>query len=271
MSDVVARGVRFHVQRLGAGEQTVVFIHGLVMDNLSSWYFTLANPVAAFSEVVLYDLRGHGMSERPATGYALSDMVADLAGILDALSTVKPVTLIGNSFGALVAVAFAVAHPDRVAALVVVDGHLGEAEWGEKMAATLSLTGGARDRQILESFKSWLGRHSERKRTRLARNAQALVSGTSLVGDMRSSGSVSDADLRSLRCPILALYGDRSDVRDQGERLARLAPGCELRWIPGSTHSVIWEATALVREQVVSWLRSPKPTPWLDSSSSSRH
>jgi len=47
MADVVANGVRHHVQRLGRGDRTVVFVHGLVMDNLSSWYFTVANPVAA--------------------------------------------------------------------------------------------------------------------------------------------------------------------------------------------------------------------------------
>ena len=48
MADVVCRGVRLHVQRLGAPDRpvTAVFLHGLVMDNLSSWYFTVANPAA---------------------------------------------------------------------------------------------------------------------------------------------------------------------------------------------------------------------------------
>ena len=63
MVDVVANGVRHHVQRLGAGVPPVVFVHGLVMDNLSSFYFTLANPVAARTEAILYDLRGHGGTE----------------------------------------------------------------------------------------------------------------------------------------------------------------------------------------------------------------
>jgi len=136
-----------------------------------------------------------------------------------------------------------------------VDGHLGEAEWGAEMAATLSLTGSERDRQIMESFKNWLGRHSERKRNRLAANAEALVTKTTLVDDMRRSRAITDRDLQSLACPVLALYGERSDVREQGERLARLAPRCELQWVPGSTHSVIWEATALVKARVVEWLR----------------
>ena len=46
MAEVVANGVRFHVQHLSDGDPTVVFLHGLVVDNSSSWYYTVANPVA---------------------------------------------------------------------------------------------------------------------------------------------------------------------------------------------------------------------------------
>src|SRR5437764_271578 len=102
MADVVARGVRFHVQRLGRGDRggaTVVFLHGLVMDNLSSFYFTLANPVAQVADVMLYDLRGHGRSERPAAGYTLSDMVLDLEALLETAGIKGPIAIVGNSFG----------------------------------------------------------------------------------------------------------------------------------------------------------------------------
>src|SRR5688572_31593559 len=120
MADVVANGVRHHVQRLGSGRPTVVFVHGLVMDNLSSFYFTLANPVATGAAVLLYDLRGHGLSERPARGYAIADLVADLAALLDAEDLRAPVQLVGNSFGGLIALAFAIAHPARVGGLVLI-------------------------------------------------------------------------------------------------------------------------------------------------------
>ena len=71
MADVVANGVKFHVQRLvpkhAIPRTTVVFVHGLIIDNLSSFYYTLAGPVMdAGAEAFLYDLRGHGRSERPA-------------------------------------------------------------------------------------------------------------------------------------------------------------------------------------------------------------
>ena len=259
MAEVVASGVRFHVQRLGAGPPTVVFLHGLVMDNLSSWYFTLANPVATFAEALLYDLRGHGKSERPPVGYGLEQMVADLVGILDATGHREPVTLVGNSFGALLALAFAVQHPGRVAGLVLVDGHLSDRGWARDMVRTLRLEGRERDAMIVRSFRDWLGRHSARKRNRLAETARALVHGTSLVADLEQTPEVGPGQIRSIRCPVLAIYGECSDLRPHGERLAAAIEGCELHVYPGCTHSVIWEATARLRDDVVDWLHRRVP------------
>jgi pimeloyl-ACP methyl ester carboxylesterase len=253
MADLVANGVRHHVQRMGTGGAPVVFVHGLVMDNLSSFYFTLATPVATKTEVVLYDLRGHGMSERPPTGYAIADLVADLAALIARLELSTPVRLVGNSFGGTLALACAAAHPALVSAIALIDAHDGATGFADQMSATLSLEGEARDLKIAENFQSWLGRHSERKRTKLARAAEALVHGTSLVADLAASPPV---DASRVRCPVMALYGERSDVRACGERLARALPSCTLELVPGCSHSVLWEATALVRERIVEFAAS---------------
>lgn len=252
MTDVVANGVRHHVQRLGSGEHTVVFLHGLVMDNLSSFYFTLANPLAESCEVILYDLRGHGMSERPITGYTVASLVTDLAALLDVLGVTRPVTLVGNSFGGLLALAFAAAHPDRVEKLALIDAHTGVDGWAAQMTTTLALEGEARDTKIASSFQSWLGRHSERKRNRLAAGAEALVEHTSLVADLRESPAI---DLQQITCPILAIYGEQSDVRSHGEGLARDVPTATLQLLPGCSHSVLWEATADVKARVIEFVR----------------
>ncbi len=122
------------------------------------------------------------------------------------------------------------------------------------MTATLALRGDERDAKIAESFQSWLGRHSERKRTRLARNATELVEGTSLVADLRGSPTLSFANIR---CPVLAVYGEHSDVRAHGELLAATLPACTLQLLPGCSHSVLWEATAQVRERIVAFVGAP--------------
>jgi pimeloyl-ACP methyl ester carboxylesterase len=257
MADVVANGVRFHVQRLsppGGTDRTVVFLHGLVMDNLSSWYFTVGTAAARTSDVVLYDLRGHGLSERPAEGYALADMVADLDAMLLAQGIDHPVVLVGNSFGGLLALTYALAFPEKVRGLVLVDAHLGDDAFGGEMAATLSLDGDERDKVIAQTFASWLGRHSERKRNRLAENAAALVRRTSLVEDLRRTPPVASDALASVQAPTLAIYGERSDLREKGELFLRRMPALRLQIMPGCSHSVLWEATDDVRRQILDFL-----------------
>jgi pimeloyl-ACP methyl ester carboxylesterase len=247
-----------HYRRLGAGERTVVFVHGLVMDNLSSWYFTLANPAATVAEVLLYDVRGHGNSERTASGYKVPELVADLAGLVDALGLGgRQVDLVANSFGGLVALGFALAHPERTSSLVLIDANMSDADWGGRIARDMALEGEERDRLIVRYAYKWAGRNSERKSTRLARAAADLVYGTSIAADLAASPPLTDDELRSIRCPVLALYGEHSELLDRGARLAEVLPACELRRFPGCTHLLLWEATARLKLEIVDWLRRP--------------
>lgn len=262
MAEVEARGLRFHVQRLGAGPRTAVFVHGLVMDNLSSWFFTVANPVAKVADVVLYDLRGHGRSERPRTGYRVDDMIADLDALLDALGLAsRKVDLVGNSFGGLLTIAYALAHPERVQSLALVDANMSDDAWGPGVAEKFRATGTERDKLIARYAYQWAGRHSERKSTRLARIAEDLVYHTSLPDDLASSPPLTDEDLSRITCPVLALYGDRSELRDRAERLERVLPQVDVRWFEGCTHLLLWEAADRVQAALVEWMARPIEEP----------
>jgi pimeloyl-ACP methyl ester carboxylesterase len=243
MADAIVNGARLHHQRAGVNGSPVrvVFVHGLVMDNLASWYFTVASAVSAFADVLLYDLRGHGRSEQTEGGYGVDGMVADLVGLLDATLGCGPVCVVGNSFGALVAVTLARHFPERV-------------------AATLSLRGAEADRAIAESFRDWVGRHSERKRTRLGERARALVERTSLVRDLRATEPLDAEDFARIAAPTLALYGERSDVLERSAPLLACMPHCTLEIVPGCTHSILWEATDRVRARTVEFCRSLAPS-----------
>ena len=79
--------------------------------------------------------------------------------------------------------------------------------------------------------------------------------GTSLVDDLGATPEYGPERIRAIRCPVLAIYGEDSELRPHGERIAAALEDCELLVYPGCTHSVIWEATARLRDDVVAWLR----------------
>jgi pimeloyl-ACP methyl ester carboxylesterase len=250
MVDVVANGARFNVHHLSDGDPTVVFLHGLVVDNSSSWYYTVANPVAQRSEVVIYDLRGHGLSEKPATGYTVEEQVDDLFAILDELGIDRPVHLVGNSFGGVLAVAAAVHRPERVAGLVLVEAHVAVDGWRQQMVGTLEFAGLFLDH---DDVHNWLDAVGGRKGKRLARNSDTLLHKTSLVDDLAASPAFTQDELAAIECPVLIVCGEFSDVRDWAERLVYVLPRCELHLYEGCSHLVVLEAPADLRGLLLRW------------------
>lgn len=260
MAEISANGTRFHVQRLGppgpaADAPTVVFLHGLVMDNLSSFYYTLAGPaVAAGAHAILYDLRGHGRSERTAGGYSTRDGVADLCALLDALGVTEPVYLVGNSYGGLVAARMAVAAPERVAGLVLIEASCagtGAAAWFEEMTNTLTVAAlGLEYDRVQDRLRAT----GQRKVARLAMHADALLNGTSLIDELAAEQPLDVAELAAIGCPVLGVYGERSELAGAADVLRRHVRDCQVEVLPGLAHTVLREATGTLRDIVTGWL-----------------
>lgn len=275
MSDLRANGVRFNVHRMGHGDPVLVLIHGLVIDNLSSWYFSIAPALAEKSTVLLYDLRGHGRSEQPPAGYTIDEMARDLHGIVrESGLEGRPLVLVGNSTGGLVALRFALDFPALVQSLVLIDAHTARSNFGELMASTLELEGADRRAKLTELLGAWADDRTadglpnadveatmrlvrqtrNRRRNPRVSVALGLTTRTSLVPDLRATRAIEDEELRSLAMPVLALYGEHSELRPDGERLAALAPRCSLELVPAATHGLIWQATSLLRERLRAWV-----------------
>jgi pimeloyl-ACP methyl ester carboxylesterase len=126
--------------------------------------------------------------------------------------------------------------------------------WNEEMRATLQSQGQERDRRIIEAFHEWAGRHNDPRTTRLAKGAEELVMGTTLLDELTRPAVFTDEDLARVRCPVLAMYGERSDIRHKGERLAGQLPSCQLEIIAGGSHVILWEATTHLRDRIIAWL-----------------
>lgn len=261
MSYVVARGIRFHVQRLdppepASGAPTVVCIHGLGLDNLASFYFTLAVPaVEAGARVILYDLRGHGLSEMPETGYSTRDNVEDLCALLDALDVPGPVYLVGNSYGGIVAARMAVEAPERVAGLLLIEASAGPeaATWFEDIANSISVAALRLEADRLRE-RTLTGNRSQRRLVRLGLHADALLNDTSLINDLGVERPMGTADLAAIGCPVLGVYGERSDLSSAGSALQRYVPDCRVEVLAGEIHTVLRDATATLRDLMLGWL-----------------
>ena len=98
----------------------VVLIHGHTLD-LRLWDAQVPLLVDAGYRVVRYDVRGHGQSEAPVTGYTYQNYSLDLRDLLDRLKIDTPVHLVALSMGGGIALQFALDHPQRIASLVLVD------------------------------------------------------------------------------------------------------------------------------------------------------
>lgn len=99
--------------------ETVVMIHG-IFTNLSVYYFSIAQELAKKYHVVLYDLRGHGLSGTTNFGYDLQSMSEDLLGILGELNLSK-IHLAGYSYGGLIALYTALYHSNVIDKLIIIE------------------------------------------------------------------------------------------------------------------------------------------------------
>jgi pimeloyl-ACP methyl ester carboxylesterase len=122
---VSANGLQLHYRRWSATEPSlqlppILLLHGLAS---ASRIWDLVAPLLAERGYVVtaLDQRGHGESEKPNTGYDFATIVADDAAAVQTLGIVHPI-VVGHSWGAAVALQYAATYPDRVSALVLVDG-----------------------------------------------------------------------------------------------------------------------------------------------------
>ena len=121
MPKIDANNLSFHYWQSGQGPE-IVLVHGLGA-NLAGWHLGIVPELQQEYRVLTYDLRGHGRSDAPPTGYTTGDMAQDLRGILDALE-IEKATFVGHSWGGDIVLHFAELNPERVSELVIVEGAL---------------------------------------------------------------------------------------------------------------------------------------------------
>src|SRR4051812_12011181 len=109
---ITLSGIDFHYVEWGGEGVPIILIHGLA-STLHIWDL-VAPRLSAHGQVWALDQRGHGLTSQPAGGYDFATICQDLLNFANALSIQEKFFLVGHSWGAYTAVAFARAHGDRL-------------------------------------------------------------------------------------------------------------------------------------------------------------
>lgn len=277
MPRIQANGLNFHYQQAGDGPD-VLLIHGLTGD-LSIWFLCRAmGELGRSFRVTAYDLRGHGYSDVPASGYTSADQAGDAIAIMDALE-IDCAMVVGHSFGGVIAMHAAALRPDRVEAVVLSDPcfpalrHLEDvSRWGhwqnfrdEAAAAGVTL-----------SDEHWydLGRffdqvlHLDGDRMLRFRQAVGLpafnrlmrLAGTTCGDDAKLEAGLTEQMIVGVTQPVLALFGEQSPFLATAGYLAEHLPHCEDVRVPEAKHRAPEENPEAFLERVNDFLVAARPS-----------
>lgn len=216
-------------------------------------------PLLTGFRVYAPDLRGQGDADKPADGYSLAEQAEDAAAILDALK-VPRAFVVGSSSGGYVAQQLAVAHPAKVAALVLVGSPLslhGRAPFADEVDRLADPLDEKWVRESLTWFPlihevpPWYLEDRVRDGLRMPAHAwKALLSGLGTATPPTESGTI--------LAPTLILWGaeDKLLPRSGQEALAARITGSVLKVYPGVAHLVLWECPEQVAEDAAAFFSS---------------
>jgi len=244
--------LRLNVQVQGTGEP-LLLIHGFT-GSISAWGEDLMSGLAQAHQVVAVDLIGHGASDvsSHAERYAVSEVLADLGQVLDALA-LENARWLGYSMGGRIALAGAVTMPSRVSSLILESASPGLAGEGERKArrrADEALAEGILRGGMDAFVDHWMGlplfatqgklppRVRERTRElKLQNTPEALAACLRGMGT-GAQPSYWDA-LPGLDMPVLLMAGEEDQkFTDVARRMADQIIGSELRVIPKAGHAI---------------------------------
>jgi pimeloyl-ACP methyl ester carboxylesterase len=259
--NLIANGIKLHYHRTGGDKPAVVLVHGIT-DNGLCWT-RLAQALAQEYDLIMYDARGHGLSEAPATSYTAKEHVADLAGLVEALGLEKP-AIIGHSMGAAnVALAIAT-QPDLTSGAILEDPPWQQAytrdqawvnEWRAEIALKKTQTideivAASRAQRPAWSEVEWPAWAEAKQQTSL--NVFEWVEDRQLFTTWRKL-------IPRITCPLLLITGDPEleaiVTPEVVQEVVDLNPGIRIKHISGAGHSIRREQFDLYAQAVSGFLK----------------
>jgi 2-succinyl-6-hydroxy-2,4-cyclohexadiene-1-carboxylate synthase len=250
------RGMEMELEDAGAGERAFVLVHGFTGSRDD--FREHVPELSGIGRTIALDQRGHGGSSNSgrAEDYTLDGLVADLAAGFDALG-LETADLLGHSLGGMVALRFALAHPERVSSLVLMDTSPGPLRMPLSEQARAGIAALARQSGMAALFEAMRAiasrapqlapsarRTQERMGSdafwdRIRRKLEAMdpVAWDALSRELGEHRSVADR-LGEITCPTLVMVGAEDlPFLAPSEEMARRIPGATRVTIPDAAHS----------------------------------
>jgi pimeloyl-ACP methyl ester carboxylesterase/DNA-binding CsgD family transcriptional regulator len=214
---------------------------------------------------IQFDGRGTGRSQRDVTDLSLEAYLNDLDAVVDAAG-VETCVLLGYYGSAAHAIAWAARHPDRVRGLIL----FGAApSHGDTMQATgtqalLGLIERDWDTFVESMTHAWLGWPIGDEGRLAADSFRASTTPALARASLQAAGTLNvTADAARVSCPALILH--RADATvipiEASEELARAFPHGRLEILPGSSAGLFFEASDLVVDRLVEFVKDPSVGP----------
>ena len=249
---------------LQTGEgSTIVLIHGVGL-NKEMWGGQIVGLAPRF-QVVAYDMLGHGASDNPPADSSLESYASQLAELLDHLA-IERATVVGFSMGGLVARAFALAYPERLDGLVILNSvfNRSEEQRAGVMARTLQAAEFGPNANAENALARWFSNEYraanpaqiEAIRLTLAANdPQGYLTTYQLFATQDLYGS--DA-LGRIQVPTLIATGelDPGSTPEMARQLAARIPGATVRVLAEQRHMMAVESPRMVNQMLLEFLDS---------------
>jgi pimeloyl-ACP methyl ester carboxylesterase len=238
----------------------MVFVHGFSCDS-HDWSWQLPH-FARTHRVIALDLRGHGRSSAPDSGYDPSSLAADVAELVELVGC-GPVIAIGHSLGGAIVATLAVERPDLVRAVVAVDpGHLLPDDLAPMLAVAMAAyesdDPGLTARNFFDqashvpatppALATWHNRRAEGLPVDVARQTLAGLIGGPSPFALRAN---SEPYLRRIGCPTLSFFMDPTRCSIDAEVFP---PPSRSVCFEGSGHWLHQERPAEVNSIIDTWL-----------------
>lgn len=263
-------GTRLHFVHVpapaGATLPAVVFLHG-ASSNLMDQFVPMKPLLEGRAGLLFFDRPGHGWSERGAGNETPFGQAKTLAALMDRLG-IEDAILVGHSFGAAVATAFALSYPRKTRGLVLLASAThpwpgGATSWyysltaipvvGRIFAASIAWPAGmlrlARATECVFSPNKVPAGYADLASIGLVLRAPAFRANAIDVAGLYGHTLATAPRYREIEAPTVVISGDRDTVVDEeihSTGLSRDIEGAELVWVENLGHKPDWIAPELV-------------------------